>query len=114
MIAQAKQLFIPMREGGFGLASAELQAEPAMMASWASCAARVTARIGLGCIDDLTVEIPGLRSALSKLQAIRREAGEDPNDLTRHPQQPRTLPRQQNHQRLARSHWSQQQTPGCS
>ena len=72
-----------MREGGFGLASAELQAEPAMMASWASCAARVTARIGLGGIDDLTAEIPGLRSALSKLQAIRREAGEDPNDLTR-------------------------------
>ena len=32
-VAQAKQLFIPMREGGFGLASAELQAEPAMMAS---------------------------------------------------------------------------------
>ena len=28
-------------------------------------------------------EIPGLRSALSKLQAIRREAGENPNDLTR-------------------------------
>ena len=82
-VAQAKQLFIPMREGGFGLASAELQAEPAMMASWASCAARVTARIGLGGIDDLTAEIPGLRSALSKLQAIRREAGEDPNDLTR-------------------------------
>ena len=27
----AKQLFIPMREGGVGLASAELQAEPAMM-----------------------------------------------------------------------------------
>ena len=27
-VAQAKQLFIPMREGGFGLASAELQAEP--------------------------------------------------------------------------------------
>ena len=46
-VAQAKQLFIPMREGGFGLASAELQAEPAMMASWASCAARVMARIGL-------------------------------------------------------------------
>ena len=82
-VAQAKQLFIPMREGGFGLASAELQAEPAMMASWASCAARVTARIGLGGVDDLTAEIPGLRSALSKLQAIRREAGEDPNDLTR-------------------------------
>ena len=82
-VAQAKQLFIPMPEGGFGLASAELQAEPAMMASWASCAARVTARIGLGGIDDLTAEIPGLRSALSKLQAIRREAGEDPNDLTR-------------------------------
>ena len=82
-VAQAKQLFIPMREGGFALASAELQAEPAMMASWASCAARVTARIGLGGIDDLTAEIPGLRSALSKLQAIRREAGEDPNDLTR-------------------------------
>ena len=58
-VAQAKQLFIPMREGGFGLASAELQAEPAMMASWASCAARVTARIGLGGIDDLTAEIPG-------------------------------------------------------
>ena len=80
---QAKQLFIPMREGGFGFASAELQAEPAMMASWASCAARVTARIGLGGIDDLTAEIPGLRSALSKLQAIRREAGENPSDLTR-------------------------------
>ena len=32
-VAQAKQLFIPMREGGFGLASAELQAEPAMMAA---------------------------------------------------------------------------------
>ena len=77
-VAQAKQLFIPMREGGFGLASAELQAEPSMMASWASCAARITARIGLGCIDDLSAEIPGLRSALSKLQAIRREAGEDP------------------------------------
>ena len=77
-VAQAKQLFIPMREGGFGLASAELQAEPAMMASWASCAARVTGRIGLGCIDDFTAEIPGLRSALSKLQAIRREAREDP------------------------------------
>ena len=76
-------VFTPMREGGFGLASAELQAEPAMMASWASCAARVTARIGLGCIDDLTAEIPGLRSALSKLQAIWREAGEDPDDLTR-------------------------------
>ena len=60
-VAQAKQLFIPMREGGFGLASAELQAEPAMMASWASCAARVTARIGLGGIDDLTAEIPGLQ-----------------------------------------------------
>ena len=58
-VAQAKQLFIPLREGGFGLASAELQAEPAMMASWASCAARVTARIGLGGIDDLTAEIPG-------------------------------------------------------
>ena len=58
-VAQAKQLFIPMREGGFGLASAELQAEPAMMASWASCAARVTARIGLGGVDDLTAEIPG-------------------------------------------------------
>ena len=82
-VAQAKQLFIPMREGGFGLASAEPQAEPAMMASWASCAARVTARVGLGGIDDLTAEIPGLRSALSKLQAIKREAGEDPNDLTR-------------------------------
>ena len=82
-VAQAKQLFIPMREGGFGLGSAELQAEPAMMASWASCAARVTARIGLGGIDDLTAEIPGLRSALCKLQAIRREAGEDPDDLTR-------------------------------
>ena len=68
-VAQAKKLFIPMREGGFGLASAELQAEPAMMASWASCAARVTARIGLGGIDDLTAEILGLRSALSKLQA---------------------------------------------
>ena len=54
-VAQAKQLFIPMREGGFGLASAELQAEPAMMASWASCAAR----IGLGGVDDLTAEIPG-------------------------------------------------------
>ena len=61
-VAQAKQLFIPMREGGFGLASAELQAEPAMMASWASCAARVTERIGLGGIDDLTAEIPGLRT----------------------------------------------------
>ena len=36
-VAQAKQHFIPMREGGLGLASAELQAEPAMMASWASC-----------------------------------------------------------------------------
>ena len=82
-MAQAKQLFIPMREGGFRLASAELQAEPAMMASWASCAARVTARVGLGCFDDLSAEIPGLRSALSKLQATRREAGEDPNDLTR-------------------------------
>ena len=82
-VAQAEQLFIPMREGGFGLASAELQAEPAMMASWASCAARVTARIGLGCIDDFSAEIRGLRSALSKLQAIRREAGDDPNDLTR-------------------------------
>ena len=33
-VAQAKQLFIPMREGGFGLASAELQYEPAMVASW--------------------------------------------------------------------------------
>ena len=41
-MAQAKRLFIPMREGGFGLASAELQAEPAMMASWASCAASAT------------------------------------------------------------------------
>ena len=71
-VALAKQLFIQMRA-----------AEPAMMASWASCAARVTARIGLGCIDDFSPEIPGLRSALSKLQAIRREAGEDPNDLTR-------------------------------
>ena len=82
-VAQAKQLFIPTREGGFGLSSAELQSEPATMASWASCSARVTARIGLGCIDDLSAEIPGLRSALSKLQAIRQEAGEDPNDLTR-------------------------------
>ena len=56
-----------------------------MMASWASCAARVTAGIGLGGIDDLTAEIPGLRSALtqSKLQAIMREAGKDPNDLAR-------------------------------
>ena len=82
-VAQANQLFIPMLEGGFGLSSAELQSEPAMMASWASCAARVTARIGLGCIDDLSAEITGLRSALSKLQAIMREGGEDPNDLTR-------------------------------
>ena len=46
-VAQTNQLFIPMREGGFGLASAELQAEPAMMASLALCAARVTARVGL-------------------------------------------------------------------
>ena len=30
-----------------------------------------------------SAEVPGLRSALSKLQAIRREAGDDPNDLTR-------------------------------
>ena len=45
-VAQAKRLFIPMREGGFGLASAELQAEPVMMASWASCAARVTRELG--------------------------------------------------------------------
>ena len=77
-VAQSKQFFIPMRESGLGVSSAELQAEPAMMVSWASCPARVTARIGLGCIDDLS-EIPGLRSALSKLQV----AGEDPNDLTR-------------------------------
>ena len=79
-VAQTKQLFIHMREGGFGLSS--LQSEPAMMASWASCAARVTARIGLGCVDDLSADIPGSRSTLSKLQAIRREAGEDPNNLT--------------------------------
>ena len=72
-VAQAKQLFIPMREGGFGLSSAELQSEPAMMASWASCAARVTARIGLGGIDDLTAEIPGLRSALRDEIANGRE-----------------------------------------
>ena len=82
-VAQAKQLFIPMREGRFGLSSAELQSEPAMTASWASCAARVTARVGLGCVEDLPTEIPGLRSALPKLQAIRREAGDDLNDLAR-------------------------------
>ena len=82
-IAQVKQLFIPMRDGGFGVSSAELQAEPAMMASGGSCAARATARIGLACVDDLSAEVPGLRSAMSKLQAIRREAGADPNDLTR-------------------------------
>ena len=81
--AQVKQLFIPMRDGGFGLSSAELQAEPAMMVSWASCAARVTARIGLACVDDLSAEVHGLRSAMSKLQDIRREAGDDPNDPTR-------------------------------
>ena len=114
-VAQAKQLFIPMREGGFGLASAELQAEPAMMVTWASCAARFTARIGLGCIDDLSAEISGLRSALSQLQAVRREAGEDPNDLTRlgstaTSQRALALPRQQSHQRPARPHWSQQQS----
>ena len=53
-----------------------------MMVSWTSCA-RVTVRIGLACVDDLSAEVPGLRSAMSKLQAIRREAGDDPNDLTR-------------------------------
>ena len=58
-VAQAKQLFIPMREGGSELSSAELQSELAMMASWASCAARVTARVALGCIDDPFAEVPG-------------------------------------------------------
>ena len=79
---QAKQLFIAMSDGGFGLSSAEFQGEPAMMASWTACAMRVTARIGLACVDDLSVEITGLRSALSKLQAIKRVAGDDPNDMT--------------------------------
>ena len=68
-VAQAKPLFIPMHEGGFGLSSGELQSEPTMLASWASCAARVTARVGLGCIVDFSAKVPGLRSALSKLQA---------------------------------------------
>ena len=100
-VAQAKQLFIPMRDGGFGLSSAELQSEPATMATWASCAARVTARVGLGCVVDLSAEVHGLRSALSKLQAIKREAGDDPNDpdktrFHRHlTTRPRTLPCQQ-------------------
>ena len=116
-VAQAKKLNIPMRDGGFGLSSAELQSEPAMMASWASCAARVAARVGLGCVDDLSAEVPGLRSALSKLQASRREAGDVPNDLTRlgstaTSQRALALPRQESHQGPARPLWSQQQTPG--
>ena len=81
--AQARQLFTPVRDVGVGVSSAELHAEPAMMACWASRAARVTARIGLACVDDLSAEVPGLRSAMSKFQAIRREAGDDPNDLPR-------------------------------
>ena len=35
-------------------------------------------RVGLACFDDLRAEVPGLRSALSILQAIRREGGNDP------------------------------------
>ena len=53
-----------------------------MMASWASCAARVTARVGLACVDDLSAEVPGLSSAMSKFQASRREEGDDPNTAT--------------------------------
>ena len=79
-VAQAKQLFIPMRDGGFGMASAELQSEPAIVASWASCAVRVTARVGLACVDDLSAEVPRMRVALPKLQARSRRR---PSDLTR-------------------------------
>ena len=36
-----------------------------------------------GCVDDLSAEVPGKRSALAKLHATKRGAGDDPNDLTR-------------------------------
>ena len=67
------QLFIPLRDGGFGLSSAEVQAQPALMASWIACEMRVTARIGLACVDEVSAEISDF---LGTLCPDSRQSGE--------------------------------------
>ena len=91
----SRRIFHPMKEGGLGLQSAELTAEPAQCASWAACLPTVVERLGLGSAERLADTVPRANAILDQLpelmQWAERDSLEQLEETTKRPPSQRQL-----------------------